>query len=226
MTLTFGRVVRAAELGQAREVVTEVPDGAPTHVSRPSLPRGRAVSREVVKAGEEASAILERARAEAERILKRAEQGVAELRLRAEAEGRADGVAALAARSIALKAREAASLEGELDRIVELAKVLAERLLGESLTLDPERVVSLARTALEEARGARRVTIVAHPEDAPRLEAALGGLAFGAEVVRVVADPARARHALRLETDIGVLDAELAPQLERLALKLRETLGP
>jgi flagellar biosynthesis/type III secretory pathway protein FliH len=30
---------------------------------------------------------------------------------------------------------------------------------------------------------------------------------------------------LRIETDIGVLDADLAPQLDRLALRLRETLS-
>ena len=59
---------------------------------------------------------------------------------------------------------------------------------------------------------------------------ALGGrslieLGLSAELTRVVADPRRPLHNLRLETEIGTLDAELAPQLERLALKLRETLG-
>jgi flagellar biosynthesis/type III secretory pathway protein FliH len=225
MTLTFGRVVKAAALGAAQEVATDVSDDASTHVYRPPLPRGRTVPRDVVAAAEEGAAIIARARAEALRIVQRAEQGVAELRLRAEAEGRADGVARLAAHTIALKSREAASLDGELDRIVELAKILAERLLGASLGLDPERVVGLARQAIAEATGARRITVVAHPEDAAHLEAALGSLAAGAEAVRVVADPKRPRHGLRLETDIGVLDAELAPQLERLALKLRETLG-
>jgi flagellar biosynthesis/type III secretory pathway protein FliH len=225
MTLTFGRVVKAADLGEARELPTDPADDAPTALFQPSLPRGRAVPREVVTAAEEGAAIIARARAEAERILQSAERGVAELRLRAEAEGRADAVAALAARSIALQVREAASLDRELDRVVELAKILAERLLGERLGLDPERVVALARQAIAEATGARRITIVAHPEDAARLEAALASLSSGAEVVRVVADSKRARHGLRLETDIGVLDAELAPQLERLALKLRESLG-
>jgi flagellar biosynthesis/type III secretory pathway protein FliH len=225
MTLTFGRVVKAAELGAARELATDGSDDVSTQVYRPQLPRGRSVPRDVVACAEEGAAIIARARAEAERIVQRAEQGVAELRLRAEAEGRAGAVASLAAHSIALKVREAASLNGELDRIVELARILAERLLGASLGLDPERVIDLARRAIAEATGARRVTVIAHPEDASHLEAALGSLPSGAEAVRVVADPKRPRHGLRLETDIGVLDAELAPQLERLALKLRETLG-
>jgi flagellar biosynthesis/type III secretory pathway protein FliH len=223
MTLGFGRVVKAAELAAAREVAID--EDTPAARVEPALPRGRVLSRDVLAAAEEGAAIIARARAEAEGILRNAEQAAAELRLRAEAEARADAVASLASHVIALRVREAAGLAGELDRTVELARLLAERLLGESLALEPERVVALARAAIAEARGARRVTVVAHPEDASFLEAALDSLASGAEVVRVIADPARARHSLRLETDIGVLDAELAPQLERLALKLRETLG-
>ena len=70
---------------------------------------------------------------------------------------------------------------------------------------------------------ARRVTIVAHPEDARLIEEALSSLkAPGAAAVLV--DPARARGSLRLDTDVGVLDADLAPQLDRLLPKLRESL--
>lgn len=226
MTLSFGRVVKAAELAPARVVATQAAPEAPTARLEPQVPRGRPVSRELLAAADEGAAILARARAKAERLLKAAEQSVAELKLRAEAEARADAVASLASRAIALRAREAASLESELDRVVELAKILAERLLGEALALEPARIVALARQAIAEATGARRVTIVAHPDDAAYLSASLAALSNGLEAVRVVEDPRRTRHSLRLETDIGVLDAELAPQLERLALKLRESLGP
>ena len=50
-------------------------------------------------------------------------------------------------------------------------------------------------------------------------------LGVAVESVRVVPDGSRARGSLRIETDIGVLDADLAPQLDRLALRLRETLS-
>ena len=53
----------------------------------------------------------------------------------------------------------------------------------------------------------------------------LPSLGVAVETVRVVPDGSRARGSLRIETDIGVLDADLAPQLDRLALRLRETLG-
>ena len=86
-------------------------------------------------------------------------------------------------------------------------------------------MVALARQALAEARGARRLTIVAQPEDAKLLSGSLSSLGVAVETVRVVPDSARPRGSLRIETDIGVLDADLAPQLDRLALRLRETLG-
>jgi flagellar biosynthesis/type III secretory pathway protein FliH len=69
------------------------------------------------------------------------------------------------------------------------------------------------------------VTLVAHPEDATVLAGSLSDLGLSPEAVRVVGDPMRPRGDLRLETDVGVLDAEVAPQLARLAAKLREALG-
>jgi flagellar biosynthesis/type III secretory pathway protein FliH len=97
-------------------------------------------------------------------------------------------------------------------------------LLGESLRVAPEQVIALAKQALAEARGARRISLVAHPDDARILEQALPSLGLDPTTAQVRADTTRSRGNLRIETEIGVLDAELAPQLERLALKLRESL--
>jgi flagellar assembly protein FliH len=219
MKIEFGRVVRATELSPNDT------DDAPTRKLRLPLPRGKVVGREVLDAAAQASALLARAEERALAIVAEAEAEAADRRLRAEAQARADATASLAARFLALTAREAESADRGLDRLVEVARLLAERLLGEELTIAPERIVALARQALAEARGARRVTMVAHPDDAKRLEHALVELGLGGELLRVVADARRPQGNLRLETDIGTLDAELGPQLERLAQKLRETLG-
>jgi flagellar biosynthesis/type III secretory pathway protein FliH len=56
------------------------------------------------------------------------------------------------------------------------------------------------------------------------LGARLGELGFDPSAIALRADPARQRGQLRLETDVGVLDADLAPQLDRLVAKLRESL--
>jgi len=217
MKLGHGRIIKAEGLASATRVVLEVEDK--------TLPRGQVVRREVLEAADRAQAIIAAAEEQAAKLVNDAERSAAELRLRAEAEARADASAKLAVRTLALRQHEARADERALDRSVELARLLAERLLGESLRVAPEQVIALARQALGEARGARRIVLVAHPEDAKLLEISLPELGLDAGLVLVRPDSARTRGNLRIETEIGVLDAELAPQLERLSLKLRESLS-
>lgn len=176
------------------------------------------------EAHERARAIVARAEERAAAIVHEAERAAAQARLHAEAQGRADAAAALAAQAIALRAHESSSADRQLDQLLALARVLAERILGDELRLAPDRIADLARQALTEARGARQISIEAHPDDVPALESALGTLAPHAETVRVVPVATRARSSLKIVTDVGVLDADLSPQLERLTQKLRETL--
>jgi flagellar biosynthesis/type III secretory pathway protein FliH len=189
------------------------------------LPFGRVVPKTFVDADAEATRLLANARVEAQTLIAAAQRRAADLKLLAEAEARAEASAKLAAHALALATHEAKADERALERSVALARLLAERLLGASLAVAPEQVVSLAQQALAEARGARRLSIVAHPADAELLSGSLPSLGVAIETVRVVPDPSRQRGSLRIETDIGVLDADLAPQLDRLALRLRETLS-
>ncbi len=190
----------------------------------PDAKRARVLPKPVVLASERARDIIAAARRQADQIIARAEQAAAEARLRAEAQARANASAELAARAIALRARELASAEHTLQQQIELARVLAERLLGEALAMDETRIVALARQALSEARGARQIVIEAHPSDARLLEQSLASLSLQAGTLQVHADSERPRGDLRIVTELGVLDAALGPQLERLTSKLRESL--
>ncbi|MGE0324433.1 MAG: FliH/SctL family protein [Polyangiaceae bacterium] len=191
----------------------------------PEPRKARLVLRPELEAEARAKTIVERAENEARAILHQAERAASGVRLIAEAEGRANGAASVAAQALKLAALEREVDNRNLDRSIALARLLAERLIGAELSLQPERIAELARTALRETGGARQVVIHAHPEDARVLEATRETLGLPADAVRVQPDIARGRGSLRLDTEIGVLDAELAPQLERLSLKLRETLG-
>jgi flagellar biosynthesis/type III secretory pathway protein FliH len=221
--LGFGRILDAPA-----DVATKSGDGdEPTRrndVVRSSARRARVLSPESVAAHDEGRSIVERAEQRAAELLARAEAEAATLRTRAAEEGRAEGAAAFAAHSLTLAARERELDERALDRLVALARLLAERLLGETLQLDPSRVVALARQALTEAQGARRIEIAAHPEDAPLLAKELGAAGVD-QIVRIVPDPARNRGSLRFDTDLGSLDAELGPQLDRLAKMLRASIS-
>jgi flagellar biosynthesis/type III secretory pathway protein FliH len=195
------------------------------HVPARGLPFGRVAPKALVDASAEATRMLAKAHAQAEQLIAAAERKAADLKLVAEAEARAEAAAKLAAHALSLATYEAKADERALERTIALARLLAERLLGASLAASPEQVVTLARQALAEARGARRLTIVAHPDDAQLLSQSLASLGVAVDTLRLQPDAARQRGSLRIETDIGVLDADLAPQLDRLALRLRETLA-
>jgi flagellar biosynthesis/type III secretory pathway protein FliH len=186
--------------------------------------RGRRMDRLEVNARLEAGRILARARDEATRIVAAAAD---ELRRRSDEAAR-DAEQAVEAKAaalfLALRRREEEMDVGARDRMLETARILAERLLGASLELDPGRIAKLAGEALREARGARRATIEAHPDDVAALEAALATARLGPTSVEVRPNSSLARGDLCLHTDLGTLDAKLAPRLERLAAALRDAL--
>jgi len=208
-------------------VVRGVPSAGALGPLPAAAPRGGArLEREVVSAQERARTILTAAERRARAILEHAERGAADARLRAEELGRARGLAEVSAWSLRLKAREDELDRRALDRSVELARLLAERLLGAALELSPELVVSLAREAFAEVRAARRVRLFANPEDVALLERAVAAFDPEAQLSEIAADPELARGDLRLETDVGVLDAKLGAELDRLAARLREAIDP
>jgi flagellar biosynthesis/type III secretory pathway protein FliH len=176
-----------------------------TDPTRPvtSQPMGRRIAREIMDAHDEAERIREAARHDAAR------------------EAREEEVARLAASFLALKKADEERADRDLDRAVELATILAERLVGEGLKMDPERIAGLAANALAEARGARNVRIDANPDDVVSLREALASVGHEA---KVNADPALARGSLVVHTDLGTIDAQLRPQLDRLAKALREAM--
>ena len=220
MKIGRARILRGDEAAAAAAIATAPPDAdsaAPTRFAR-RMPAGD------VAAHDRAHDIVARAEERAAALVRDAERDAAQARLKAEAQGRADAAAALAAQAIALRAHENQSADRQLDQLLALARMLAERILGSELSLSPERIADLARQALTEARGARQILIEAHPDDVPALEAALRTLAPHAETVRVVPIATRPPSSLKIVTDVGVLDADLSPQLERLTQKLREAL--
>jgi len=211
VALTRGRIVRA--------------EGAlPVRATPVAEKVARRVTQAELDAHERAAKVLAAAHAEADRVVAGATNAAAAAVAAAAKEAAEHEQAKLAAAFLALRAREEGRATAELDHAVALARVLAERILGATLTLDAASIVSMARQALTEAQGARTVRIDAHPEDATALRAQLS--AFAPLHATVTDDASLARGSLRLHTDLGTLDARLPAQLERLAAALRDALGP
>jgi flagellar biosynthesis/type III secretory pathway protein FliH len=215
VTLARGRVMRGGAAASATPVVL-AGGGADA--------RGRVVQRAIAEAAREADNRMARAEAAARVIVEDAERAANVIREQARAEGREQGAAELAAAWIKLRAEENARGERDIDRTVELARAIAERLVGETLAVDPVKIVSMARQTLASARQARHVVVRAHPADAEELRAHLPSLGLEQSAIGIHADETRARGSLLLETDLGILDADLTIQLDRLARSLRDGL--
>jgi len=213
MTLPKGRIVKAP--GAAAGDV-EVLRAAPRHAAR------------LLKASEAEAAMHAAARrasaeAEARSIVAAAEERAAMLAEKAREEGRRDGAAELVSAWVKLRTEQAARDERDLDRTTDLARVMAERLVGEALALDPAKIRSLARQVLASARQSRRIVIAAHPEDAEALRHDLASLGLENASIEIHAETTRARGSLLVETDLGTIDANLTLQLDRLARSLRDS---
>jgi flagellar biosynthesis/type III secretory pathway protein FliH len=172
-----------------------------------------------------ARALLDEAREEAQQILARAEATANDLILQQQARARADALCLVVGEALELRKRQAELSRNVLDRSVDFATLLAERLLGEELALAPGRIRALARQVLEEAAGARHAIIVAHPRDAGELRAGLGSLGSLLDSVGIEDDDKLNRGQIRVETELGVIEADLRGQLERLAAQLRKLLS-
>jgi flagellar assembly protein FliH len=209
-----GRVVHAANAADAKPLLAAGPGKA----------HWRRIARSEVLGRLEAEHIVQKAHAEAESRLSRAREEAANAASVAETEAREQAHAELAARWLALRAGEQKRIGGDADQLIALAVALSERLLGAALELDPRRIAELARAVIAEARGARRAVIDAHPLDSAALREHLTLEGLDVQTVEVRDDAALARGELRLHTDVGTIDARLAPRFERLAAALRDAL--
>jgi flagellar assembly protein FliH len=166
--------------------------------------------------------VLSAVRAEAEQIRAQAwAAGEAEGRAAGLAAARADAEPALAALSASAQAiselRTQVVAELEQDA-VEMALRLAEQILAAVLSVQPERVIDVARNALRHLTERRRVTLVVNPADlelvsecVEQLQSELGGI----EHLGVQADRRVARGGAVARTDTGDIDAGIETQLGR-----------
>jgi type III secretion system HrpE/YscL family protein len=181
------------------------------------------VPREVYDAGEEAKRIVDEAEERAAATVRDAEAEATRIRedarRNAREEGRADA-AALLAEAAAIRDRTLAETERETARI---AIAVAQRILGEELTLAPERIAAMVAEVLGRARRAADVTVTVHPDDAKtlrRMQDQLLERAGRPARFAIVEDPAITRGGCTVKTDLGELDARIEVQLEALARAL------
>lgn len=116
---------------------------------------------------------------------------------------------------------EVAERRAGLPDTIELARALAERLVGEALATRDDALAHWAEQLLDEARAARSLRLSAAPADLERLRPALAGLDLSERDLTLVADSSLANGSFRLETELGELEASVSEALAVLAERLR-----
>jgi flagellar biosynthesis/type III secretory pathway protein FliH len=218
MTVARGRIVRASE------AVARVAKGAGgSRAATGSIARGRVIKKDAADARTEARRIVAQAEEQERHLLEAAECAARDIKANAEKAGREDGAHRFAAAYLKLRQEQAMRDDRDLSRSIEIARAMAERLIGESLALSPGQVTSIARQALGNVRRVRSVAVFAHPDDAGILQQDVERLGLEGAAIEIHVDPARSRGSLLLRTDQGILDADLCLQLDRLTAALRDT---
>ena len=169
----------------------------------------RVVSRRVIAAQEQAKQILSDARDEAQALLEQSKRESALIRKQAEATGRAtakEEAAAMLAQ--AAKVREQ-QISNATEEIIDIAIACADRIIGEDLNRDPERVRAICTAAQKRVLRAKRVQVRVHPEDAVLLhvEASWG---------EIIPDNSITRGGCVVTSELGTIDARIETQLDAL----------
>jgi flagellar biosynthesis/type III secretory pathway protein FliH len=194
VNLSRGRVIKA---------------GAGT-VDPPTEPRrtSRRIPAVTAAAHAEASRIVDDAVRHATALEAAARSRVADVVRLASEEAREIEVAKLSAVALHLEARERRYTEGEAERAMTLARLLAERVVSAELTVAPERIADIALC----------------PDDQAAATAAFARLGLAQGVVTFAVDPALTRGSVVVETDLGTIDGRLETRLPRLVQALTEAL--
>lgn len=107
---------------------------------------------------------------------------------------------------------------------VELAFMLAQKIIGAELEFKPERVTEVARLALQQVLDCDQIELKVNPEDFGYLKAVQQDFASqlsGHARLEIRADKSLARGSCMIETERGLLDARIQTQLE----SLKESIG-
>jgi flagellar assembly protein FliH len=159
----------------------------------------------------------------------RAEAETAAVRETARAEGFAAGHAeAVAALEPALSALTEAAAAVQDERVaaaerlerhaVDLALMLAEKVLAGTIAVEPERVVESVRGALRGLVERERITVLVHPDDLELVREAMDGLRAtlgGIEHCEVQAERRVSRGGCVVRTPDGDVDARMETKLQR-----------
>ena len=110
-------------------------------------------------------------------------------------------------------------------QVVELAIAVARRVLRRQITIDPDAVAGLVRSALDGLSLREVVSIRCHPASTTSIQTGLERLG-APPALRIEPDPSLEAGAVLVETTYGVLDASVTTQLEEIERGFTDLIQP
>lgn len=189
-----------------------VPDKIP--LSSPKV-----LKREVYEASLEARDVIALAQEKAKHIIEDAQRDCDAIREQARQEGIAKGLAEW--NQILARAHQRADelAKDWEETMLRLSVRIAEKIIGQQLTLRPETIVEIVREVLQGARPGKQLTIQVNEVDAHEVRSRVSRLkeaVSASSEIQVVASATVPRGGCVVESELGIIDARLETQLKCL----------
>jgi type III secretion protein L len=185
----------------------------------PRPARAGVMNAEVFEARQTAQSIIEEANKEKERILAEAQREREDVLAKAREQGRQEGLAQSTEVLLRAKMQAGEMLASNEKDIIALACKIAEKIIGRDIERQPELLIDMCATAIEQIRSARSMILRVHPKTAQVLRARkpeLMELIGRAVDLAIREDPDVAPVGCIVQTEFGTVDAQLPTQFEML----------
>jgi len=209
--MAIGKVIKGDGSGE--------PAVAPERPAVLRSPRSGVMNAEVFDARQSAQGIIEEANREKERILAEARREREEVLAKAREQGRQEGLAQATEVLLRAKMQAGEMLASQEKDVIALACRVAEKIIGRDLERQPELMVDMCATAIEQLRSAKAMVLRVHPKTAQVLRARKPELMelIGRSVdLAIREDQEVAPVGCIVQTEFGTVDAQLPTQFEML----------
>jgi type III secretion protein L len=208
--MAIGKVIKGDGSAEAG-VSTDRP------LARPA--RAGVMNAEIFDARQSAQGIVEEANKEKERILAEAQREREDVLAKAREQGRQEGLAQATEVLLRAKMQAGQMLANNERDVIALACKIAEKIIGRDIERQPELLLDMCATAIEQIRGARSMVLRVHPKTAQVLRSRkpeLMELIGRAVDVAIREDQEVSSVGCIVQTEFGTVDAQLPTQFEML----------
>jgi flagellar biosynthesis/type III secretory pathway protein FliH len=209
--MAIGKVIKGDATGAEPVVSTDRPAPRPT--------RAGVMNAEIFEARQSAQGIIEEANREKERILAEAQREREEVLAKAREQGRQEGLAQCSEALLRAKMQAGQMLANNEKDVIILACKIAEKIIGRDIERQPELLIDMCATAIEQIRSARSMVLRVHPKTAQVLRSRkpeLMELIGRAVDLAIREDPDVSSVGCIVQTEFGTVDAQLPTQFEML----------